>query len=116
MLAPAQVIANLITTFKSHGFNISAPVYPDFSDTEGFKKEVTYELQNGLTSKTIIHPSQIKPVNELYRVTQQELNEAKTILSKGDGILNLNGQMGEVKTQSVWAAEVIKRYKTYGVN
>ncbi len=115
MLAPAQVIANLITTFRPAGFNISAPVYPNFSDAEGYKKEVAYELQNGLTSKTIIHPSQIKPVNELYKATQQELNEARTILSQHDGVLNLNGKMGEVKTQSIWAAEVIERYKTYGV-
>ncbi|MEN8147864.1 MAG: aldolase/citrate lyase family protein [Campylobacterota bacterium] len=115
MLAPAQVIANLITTFKPYGFDISAPVYPDFSDIEGFQKEIACELQNGLISKTIIHPSQIKPVNTLYSVTQQELDEARTILSQHDGVLNLNGKMGEVRTQSVWAAEVIERYNTYGI-
>ena len=113
MLAPAQVIANLITTFKPHGFNISAPVYPDFSDAEGFTKEVAYELQNGLLSKTIIHPNQIEPMNELYRVTHQELNEAKTILSKYDGVLNIKGKMGEVKTQKSWSEFTIFRNSIY---
>ncbi len=115
MLAPAQVIANLITTFKPAGFDISAPVYPNFSDIEGFEKEVTYELQNGLTSKTIIHPNQIKPINKLYKITQKELDEAKAILSQHDGVLNLDGRMGEVKTQSIWAKELIVKKQLYGL-
>ncbi|MGB5966582.1 MAG: HpcH/HpaI aldolase/citrate lyase family protein, partial [Sulfurimonadaceae bacterium] len=115
MLAPAQVIANLINTFKPAGFNISAPVHPNFSDLEGFAHEVQRELNNGLISKTIIHPSQIEPMNELYKVTQQELDEAKAILSQHDGVLNLDGKMGEVKTQSVWAKELIVRKRLYGL-
>ena len=115
MLAPAQGIANLITTFRPAGFNISAPVYPNFSDAEGFKKEIAYEFQNGLTSKTIIHPSQIKPMNELYKVTQQELDEAQAILSQHDGVLNLNGKMGEITTQSVWAENTVQRFNVYGM-
>ena len=114
MLAPSQVIANLIATFKPYGFNISAPVYPNFSNLEGFGKEVAYELQNGLTSKTIIHPNQIKPINEHYKVTQKELVEAKAILSQHDGVLNLDGKMGESKTQLPWANSIHKRHKSYG--
>jgi len=115
MLAPAQVIANLITTFKPHGFNISAPVYPDFSNIHGFEEEIKIELENGLFSKTIIHPSQIEPMNELYKVAQQELDEAKSILSQHDGVLNLDGKMGEVRTQRVWAKELIVRKRLYGL-
>ena len=113
MLAPAQVIANLISTFKLHGFNISAPVYPDFSDIQDFQNEVAYELQNGLVSKTIIHPSQIELINELYKATEQELNEATSILSKHDGVINLQGTMGEVKTQHAWATSIIIRNGIY---
>jgi len=110
MLVPPQVITNLISTFKPHGFEISAPVYPDFSDIEGFKKEITYELQNGLISKTIIHPEQIQPINELYKVTKAELKTAQKILEKEDGILNLEGKMGERKTQRHWARLIFKRH------
>ena len=113
MLAPAQVIANIISTFKSASFDISAPVYPNFSDAEGFEKEVVYELKNGLISKTIIHPNQIKSINELYKVTQHELEEAKAILSQHDGVLNLNGKMGEPKTQSIWAEQTIHRFALF---
>jgi len=115
MLAPKEVIANLIITFKPFGFDISAPVYPDFSDEEGFKEEVSFELQNGLISKTIIHPSQISLLNTLYQVTDRELTLAKTLLSKSDGVLNLEGAMGEIKTQSRWAETLLLRETYYRI-
>ena len=115
MLVPAQIIANLIITFKPYGFDISAPVSPNFSDTQAFNNEVIYELQNGLTSKTIIHPNQIKSINQLYAVTKQELEQAKAILTLEDGVLNLDGKMGEIKTQSVWAKNTLQRFHVYGM-
>ncbi len=115
MLVPSQVIANFISTFKPYGFEISAPVYPDFSDKEGFLKEATYELQNGLTSKTIIHPKQIALTNKVYQVSQKEINEAKQICSKNDGVLNLDGKMGEVTTQQSWAETILQREDIYGI-
>ena len=116
MLAPAQVIANIITTFKPYGFKISAPVFPNFSDADGFENEIAYELQNGLNSKTIIHPSQIAPLNTLYKVSKIEIQEAKSILRKEDGIVNLEGEMGEIKTQKPWAEETLKRANSFGID
>ena len=113
MLAPKQVIANLIITFKPFGFDISAPVYPDFSDEEGFNKEVLFELHNGLISKAIIHPRQVSPLNELYQVSKKEFEDANKILGKEDGVVNLNGEMGERKTQKVWASTIKKRAQYY---
>jgi citrate lyase beta subunit len=115
MLVPSQVIAGILATFKPHGFNISAPVFPDFSDKEGFKKEIRKELENGFVSKTIIHPGQIAPMNELYNVTEDELCEAKALLSKKEGVMNLGGRMGETKTQSPWAAQILKRAELFNV-
>ena len=80
MLVPRQVIANFIATFKPYGFEVSAPVYPNFSDKIGFKKEISYELQNALISKTIIHPNQIELLNERYKVSQSELKIVQKIL------------------------------------
>jgi len=115
MLSPAQSIAVLLNTFKPCGFEVSAPVFPHFSDTEGFKEEIAKELENGLISKTIIHPSQIKPMNTLYKVSEQELHEAKTLLSQKEGVINLNGKMGEAKTQSPWAECILKRAALFDV-
>jgi len=113
MLVPVQVIANLITTFKPYGFDISAPVYPNFSNEGGFQNEINYELQNGLISKTIIHPNHIQALNELYKVSEEELKTALKILEKEDGVLNLEGTMGERKTQNNWAKSIIRSSITY---
>ncbi len=115
MLAPAQVVGNLIAAFKPHGFEISAPVYPDFSESEGFHKEVQRELENGLISKTIIHPNQIAPMNRLYNVTKAELEASKKLLALSDGVINLGGEMGEFKTQSPWAEQIVKRAELFDV-
>lgn len=115
MIAPNQVVATLLNTFKPYGFDLSAPVFPNFSDKEGFDKEIKRELENGFVSKTIIHPDQIEPMNRLYSVSRQELDEARALLSKADGVMNLNGKMGEAKTQSRWAESVQKRAELFDV-
>ena len=115
MLAPSRVIANIISTFKPYGFEISAPVYPNFSDLDGCQKEIAYELKNGLISKTIIHPNQIQPLNELYKVCKEELKMAQKILEKEDGILKRNGSMGECKTQRGWAKHILLQDNLYGM-
>ena len=114
MLVPRQIIANLIATFKPYNFEISAPVYPNFSNVTGLEEEVTFELQNRFLSKTIIHPKQIEPINKQYQVTQKEFEEAQHILKHDDGVVNLDGKMGEVKTQATWAKQLSIRAEHYG--
>ena len=109
------VLGNFIATFKSEGFAISGGVYPDFSDKEGFVKDVKRDLKEGLFSKTIIHPSQIEPCNELYKVSQIELDESLKICESLEAAFNLNGKMAESITMTPYAKEIIQRAKIYGV-
>jgi len=110
-----NIIGNVIAIFKSNNFNISGCVYPYFNDTEGFKKDIQKEFFEGLFSKTIIHPNQIEPLNELYKVTIEELNEAKEILASQKAIFNQNGKMAEIKTQTPYAKIILRRYEVYGL-
>jgi len=110
-----NIIGNILTIFKSDGFNISGCVYPYFNDIEGFKKDIQKEFFEGLFSKTIIHPNQIEPLNELYKVTKIELQEAKEIITSDNNIFNQNGKMAETKTQIPYAKTIIKRYQIYGL-
>jgi len=110
-----NIIGNIIAIFKSHGFNISGCVYPYFNDIEGFKKDIQKEFFEGLFSKTIIHPTQIEPLNELYKVTIEELNEAQEILASQKAIFNQNGKMAEIKTQTPYAKMILKRHEVYGL-
>ena len=114
--ATNAVLGNFIAAFKSSGFDISGGVYPCFKDIDGFKKDVLRDLKEGLFSKTIIHPSQIDIINELYRVTQKEFNEAQELCNSEDAIFNQDGKMAETTTMNPYAKNIIKRAKIYGIS
>ncbi len=111
----ASVLGNFLAVFKSAGFTVSGGVYPCFKDKDGFIKDVKRDLKEGLFSKTIIHPSQIDLAHELYKVSEDELIEAKSLVEASKAVINVDGKMGEVKTMSPYAREIIKRAEVYGV-
>ncbi len=113
--ATSYVLGGFISTFKSAGFTVSGGVYPCFKDDEGFIKDVKRDLKEGLFSKTIIHPRQIRLTNELYRVTKEELREALEISNVSEAVFNQNDKMAEVITMKPYAQEIILRSKIYGV-
>ena len=109
------VVGNFIAVFKSAGFAISGGVYPCFKDLNGFRADLLRDLKEGLFSKTIIHPDQIKIVDEMYKVDQQEYEEAVKILESKKVIFNQNGKMAEKHTMSNYAEFVLSRTKFYGL-
>ena len=111
----STVLGNFIALFKSSGFAVSAGVYPCFEDTKGFIQDVKRDLREGLFSKTIIHPNQIDILNELYKVTQLEYDEAVQICKQDEAVFGLNGQMAETATMTPYSLEVIQRAKIYGI-
>jgi citrate lyase beta subunit len=113
MLAPSQIIANILNVFKIANYQISAPVYPFYSDTDGYVKELKRDLLEGLITKTIIHPSQIEPLEEIYSVSQDEYTLASKILHEDNSVFADDGSMTEVNTQSPWAKNILQRVKYY---
>jgi len=111
----SSVIGNFLALFKSRGFAVSGGVYPYFKDSKGFIKDVKRDLKEGLFSKTIIHPSQIDLAHELYKISKDEFKDAMRLLESSKSIINMDGVMGEVKTMSPYAKEVIKRAQIYGI-
>ncbi|MEA3373928.1 MAG: HpcH/HpaI aldolase/citrate lyase family protein [Campylobacterota bacterium] len=114
MAAPSQVIGNLLTTFKPYGFALSAPVYRCYKDHEGFINDVKRDLQEGMISKTIIHPDQIDLLEKVYAVSSNEYEAAREIISSGDAVFAQNGEMAERTTQHPWAESILKRAALYG--
>ena len=111
----SSVLGDFLAVFKPNGFDVSGGVYPCFQDTEGFIKDVKRDLREGLISKTIIHPAQIEPLHELYKVASKQLQEAKELLSKHEVVFAQNGKMAEQHTMQPWAYTIIKRATLYGV-
>lgn len=115
LIAPAQAIGNVIAAFKPRGFNVSAGVYRCYRNPAGFRKEIQEDLKQGLLGKTIIHPSQIDSIEEEYRVTPLEREQAQTILNTVSNVTALEGIMLEKPTQLPWAKTILKRAEIYGV-
>ncbi|MEH7251121.1 HpcH/HpaI aldolase/citrate lyase family protein [Neobacillus niacini] len=87
---------------------------------DGLIREVLMDIANGLTGKTIIHPTHIKAVQALNVVTYEEYIDACTIVeseNSENGVKksNFSNKMNEIKTHLFWAKKIILKSQLYGV-
>ena len=87
---------------------------------QGLIREVTLDKQNALIGKTIIHPSQILPVQALYVVSHEEYLDASRILDlsmESNGVVRsqFQNKMNEVKPHLNWAKNILLQGEIYGV-
>ncbi len=85
---------------------------------DGLIKEVILDKVNGLTGKTVIHPSHIKLVNALQVITKEEYDDAMQILTNtNSGVAKSMGgnKMNEMKPHTNWAGKIELKSKIYGV-
>jgi citrate lyase subunit beta/citryl-CoA lyase len=87
---------------RATGTSILDGVYNDVRDVEGFEAECRQGRQMGFDGKTLIHPGQVEPCNRMFAPSQEELEEARTILTvweealaAGRGVATVNGRMIE---------------------
>ena len=73
------------------------------------------DLKEGLVSKTIIHPSQIELINELYKVNKKEFEDSVEICNSEKVIFSQNGKMAEKTTMIPYAQDIIKRAELFGL-
>lgn len=116
LVAPSRVIADVLTCFKPYGFNVTATVFNCIHQDELYKENVREDLRQGLIGKTIIHPNQIDPINEAYRVSPQEFEMATRMLEKETkAIIVQEGQMGEKFAHTAWAKVILERHRFFGL-
>ncbi len=87
---------------------------------DGLMREVMMDKENGIVGKTIIHPTQIKPVQAMYVVTHEEFMDAQGIIARNDGSLGVfkstyTNKMNEIKPHLSWAKRILIRSQIYGV-
>lgn len=77
-------------------------VYNDIKNDEGFRAECVQGRQMGFDGKTLIHPSQVDPCNEVFAPTEAEVASAREIIAAfeeaeaaGKGVVTVNGRMIE---------------------
>lgn len=108
-------LGNFIGIFKSAGFGVSGGVYPCYKNAEGFVKDTARDLREGLFSKTIIHPNQIALINECYKVSKNEYEEALAIVNAKSALFALDDKMAEKSTMYAHSLMILKRKEYYGV-
>ncbi|MFE8695792.1 HpcH/HpaI aldolase/citrate lyase family protein [Cytobacillus sp. FJAT-53684] len=87
---------------------------------DGFIREILMDITNGLTGKTIIHPTHIRPVQALNTVTYEEYLDARSIVDQANGEIGVmksafQNKMNEIKPHYYWAQKILLKSEIYGV-
>ncbi len=110
----------IVTHAAAFGLQAIDQVYVDFKDTDGLQIEARTGAQMGFAGKQIIHPNQVKPVQEAFTPSNSEIKHALNVLAiasqqqaAGFGAFAMDGKM--VDAPIVKAAErVIERARAAG--
>ena len=90
------------------------------SDLDGLIREALLDRANGLTGKSVIHPSHVAPVHALAVVPHEEYVDALDVLdpSAADGGVRRSGygnKMNEIRPHRIWADRTLRRATAFGV-
>ncbi|WP_026563841.1 HpcH/HpaI aldolase/citrate lyase family protein [Bacillus sp. UNC41MFS5] len=104
--------------YGDEGLKWRAKLIDDHMD--GLIQEILMDIANGLTGKTIIHPTHIKVVQALNVVSYEEFIDASNIIAAATGEIgvmksNFANKMNEIKPHYYWAKKTILKSKLYGV-
>jgi citrate lyase subunit beta/citryl-CoA lyase len=87
---------------RAHGLTILDGVYNDIQDSDGFRAVCQQGVEMGFDGKTLIHPSQVEPCNEIFAPSAAELEMAGKIVTafkqaqaEGKGVVTVDGRMIE---------------------
>ena len=94
----------------------------EFFDGEHWREGLLHEFEldqlNGLVGKACIHPNQVKEIHEAMKVSADDYNDARSILSWGydKGVVKSNqGRMDEIATNLSWAEKIKVMGDIYGI-
>jgi citrate lyase subunit beta/citryl-CoA lyase len=95
-------LATCVLAARAFGIVILDGVYNDLSDADGFRQECAQGRDLGFDGKTLIHPNQIGPCNEVFLPGADEVAHARKIIAAFDlpenrdkGVVSLEGRMVE---------------------
>ncbi|NVO17585.1 MAG: CoA ester lyase [Rhodoplanes sp.] len=112
-------LANCVLAAHAYGLDIIDGVYNNLSDLDGFKHECAEGRDLGFDGKTLIHPNQVEPCNEVFSPSVDEVALAKKMIAvfdqpenRGKGVVQIDGRMverlhAEMARRTVAIAEAI---------
>ena len=114
-------LSQCILAARAYGVDILDGVFGDIQDQDGFRSECEQGRDMGMDGKTLIHPGQIGPCNEVFSPSAAEVDWAGKILAafnlpenSDKGAISLDGRMVErlhadIATRTMQLAEAIAR-------
>ncbi|MFA5565816.1 MAG: CoA ester lyase [Acidimicrobiia bacterium] len=95
-------LATALLAAREAGKIILDGVYNDVRNAEGFEAEARQGFEMGFDGKTLIHPSQVEPTNEIWAPTEDEIDLARRTIeafneaeAEGRGVITVDGRMIE---------------------
>ncbi len=89
------------------------------ADLDGLIREVFLDRANGLTGKTVIHPSHVAAVHALSVVAPEEYADACDVVATnatgGAVASSFGNKMNESKPHTAWARRTLLRAQAFGV-
>ena len=91
-----------VAAARIYGLDVLDGVYNHLQDEAGFIAECEQGRDMGMDGKTLIHPNQIQPANQIFAPSAEEIRQARKIVAAFDlpenqdkGVLPLDGRMVE---------------------
>ena len=95
-------LAMTLVAARAYGLDVIDGVYNDFKDDGGFRAECEHGRTLGMDGKTLIHPSQVVPCNDVFSPTDEEVVWANRIIKAFEapenarkGVITVDGKMVE---------------------
>jgi citrate lyase subunit beta / citryl-CoA lyase len=87
---------------RAYDLTVLDGVYLDLADEEGFLASCVQGLELGFDGKTLIHPKQLAPTNEVFAPSEEEVSHARTVIkafeeaqAQGKGVVLVDGKLIE---------------------
>jgi citrate lyase subunit beta/citryl-CoA lyase len=115
----AAALSLSVLAARANGIAAIDGVYNDIQNADGFKATCEQARAFGFDGKTLIHPSQVEPCNEVFAPSADEVEAARKLIAafelpenKGKGAIKLDGRMvellhAEIARQTVAMADAI---------
>jgi citrate lyase subunit beta/citryl-CoA lyase len=91
-----------VAAARAYGLGIIDGVYNDIANADGFLETCKQARAFGFDGKTLIHPSQLAPCNDVFAPSAAEVDAARKIIAafdlpenRGKGAIALDGHMVE---------------------
>lgn len=95
-------LAHALLGAREAGKSILDGVFNDVRHVEGFRVEALQAKTLGFDGKTLVHPSQVEPANEIWAPTEDEIDFSRRAIeafeaaeAEGRGVITVDGRMIE---------------------